>query len=138
MDKPFEDDGLFSWNELITNDFEKSFEFYSNFLNWKLIRVPGEGRGNKNYALISNENSSKPFAGIMEMPELMIENKVPVQWRTYITVKNIKQRINEAKENGAIILIEPIKINGVGTVATIKDKQGGVLCLIEYIDEPLR
>ncbi|MDC5851870.1 VOC family protein [Vibrio europaeus] len=130
MDKPFEDHGLFSWCELMTTDFEKSLEFYSNVLGWTLREVPG--RNQSRYALVMNENSSEPFAGILTMPEPLKERGVPSFWQAYVTVEDVDETLEKALENGAQVVVEPMDIERIGRIASFRDPLGSVLSVIKY------
>jgi len=130
MNNPFKDHGLFSWSELMTTDFDSSFSFYKELFNWKLKEVPG--RGDSRYALIINENSSEPFAGILSMPKAQEERGIPSHWQTYVTVDNVEQTIAKAKSLGAQIILSPMQIERVGTVAAIRDPQGAVVSIVKY------
>lgn len=130
MNNPFEDHGLFSWSELMTTDFDSSFSFYEKLFGWKLREVPG--RGNSRYALVINENSSEPFAGILSMPKALEGSGIPSYWQTYVTVDSVEKTIAKAKVLGAKIILEPMQIERVGTVATIKDPQDAVVSIIKY------
>ena len=92
MDKPFEDHGLFSWCELMTKDFDSSMAFYNKVLGWTLR----EARNNSRYALVMNENSSEPFAGLLTMPEQLEKSGAPSFWQAYVTVENVDQTLATA------------------------------------------
>ena len=130
MDKRFEDHGLLSWAELLTSDFEGSFAFYSELFGWSLQEVPG--RGESRYALILNENSSEPFAGILAMPKPLSDRSVPCHWQTYITVENVETTVEKAQALGAVVVLGPMEIERVGTIAAIRDPQGAVISVIKY------
>ena len=130
MNNPFVDHGLFSWSELMTTDFDSSFSFYEKLFGWKLREVPG--RGDSRYALIINESSSEPFAGILSMPKASEGHGIPSHWQTYVTVDSVEKTLVKAQNLGAQIILEPMKIERVGTVAAIKDPQGAVVSLVNY------
>ena len=130
MNNPCKDHGLFSWSELMTTDFDSSFSFYKALFNWKLKEVPG--RGDSRYALIINENSSEPFAGILSMPKAQEERGIPSHWQTYVTVDNVEETIVKAQKLGAQIILPAMKIARVGMVAAIKDPQGAVVSIVKY------
>ena len=131
MNSPFEDHGLFSWSELMTTDFDSSFSFYKELFNWRVKEVPG--RGDSRYALIINENSSEPFAGILSMPKAQEERGVPSHWQTYVTVNSVEETISKAQELGAQIVLQPMEIERVGTVAAIRDPLGAVVSIVKYV-----
>lgn len=130
MDKPFEDHGLFSWCELMTTDFDQSFEFYSKVLGWTLREVPG--RNGSRYALVMNENSSEPFAGILTMPEPLKQRGAPSFWQAYVTVDDVDTTLEKAQQNGAQVVLEPMDIERIGRIASFRDPQGGVMSVIKY------
>ena len=130
MNNPFEDNGLFSWSELMTTDLDSSFSFYKELFGWKLKEVPG--RGDSRYALIINENASEPFAGILSMPKAQADRGVPSHWQTYVTVDSVEETIIKAQSLGAEILLPPMQIERVGLIAAIRDPQGAVLSIVKY------
>ncbi|SON48809.1 VOC family protein [Vibrio tapetis] len=130
MDKPFEDHGLFSWSELMTTDFDQSLEFYTKVMGWSVREVPG--RNNSRYGLITNENSTEPFAGMLSMPEPLKARGIPSFWQAYVTVDDVEATLGSAVENGAEVVMPAMDIERIGRVASFRDAQGGVISIIKY------
>jgi len=130
MDKPFEDHGLFSWCELMTTDFDKSLAYYTKVLGWEVREVPG--RNNSRYALVTNDNSSEPFAGILTMPESLKARGVPSFWQSYVTVDNVEHTLELALANGGEVVLPAMDIERIGRIASFRDPQGGVISVIKY------
>jgi len=121
-----------SWNELMTTDFDKSVEFYKKTMDWTIRVVPG--RGGLRYALIIQNGENEPFAGIMEMPEILLNRQVPSHWISYITVENIQGATANAREAGATVVMEPTAIDRIGTIASLRDTTAAQISYIQYAD----
>ena len=127
MDDSYKTHGTFSWFELMSRDPAGSRSFYSQLLGWKLQDVPmGEGEP---YTVAGVGEDQ--VAGIMRMPEEVPE-VVPTHWGCYITVDDVDASSETAVRLGAVLLMQPTDIPGIGRFCTIKDPQGAVISLITY------
>ncbi|MCG9661538.1 VOC family protein [Vibrio mediterranei] len=126
MDKPFEDHGLFSWSELITPDFKQACRFYESMLGWKLKEVLG--RNGSRYALVTSDNATEPFAGILTVND----KDIRAHWRTYVTVDEVEAIVNKTELVGGLVLVPVTTIERVGKIAVIEDPCGAVISVIEY------
>ena len=66
------------------------------------------------------------------MPKVQEGRGIPSHWQTYVTVDNVEEIIDKAKSLGAQIILSPMQIERVGTVAAIKDPQGAVVSIVKY------
>lgn len=125
MDEKFLKHGSFCWFELMTTDVNGAKDFYKKLFGWETKDQPMD---KFTYTVVSANGDE--VAGIMTMPE--DSKDMPPTWGLYITVDNMDETINQAKELGGTILVEPRDIPEVGKFAVIQDPQGAWFAPIEY------
>lgn len=125
--KDHNQNGAFSWHELLTENVEAAKQFYSELLGWKTEDVPMES-GTYTIVKVSDEQ----VGGIMTMPPQAKELGAPPNWGTYITVDDVDATAARANELGATALVPPTDIPGVGRFSTIQDPQGAIVSIITY------
>lgn len=116
--------GVCSWRELLTDDLDKAKQFYQSLLGWEYQE--GEYNG-KQYLEIKHEG--RPIAGMYQKPA---DLQAPNHWMVYFTTSNIKETLEKAKAEQATPLFDPMSIDGVGQICTLKDPQGVYFSLVEY------
>jgi len=128
MSNRFETHGDFSWTELLTRDVEGSRKFYKDVLGWEMEDMPmKEGEP---YIVLKAGGQS--VGGIMPMPP-QVPSSVRPYWSTYVTVKDVDEVAGKARKMGAMILVPPTDIPGIGRFSTFSDPQGAVLSVITYL-----
>ena len=125
MDDKLLKHGSFCWFELMTTDVAGAKEFYKKLFGWEMKDQPMD---KMTYTVVSANGDE--VAGIMTMPE--DSKDMPPVWGIYITVNNIDETVNKAKDLGGTILVEPRDIPNVGKFAVIQDPQGAWFAPIEY------
>ena len=114
--------GAFSWHEYLAADMPSALNFYTQLLGLTTSEVPIPDGGM--YTLL--HSNSKHVAGIMASPP-----GVPAGWTYYVTVKDIRQLLEDNELN----LIFPLKDTMVGPIAGFLDPQGAHLAVIQYTNE---
>jgi predicted enzyme related to lactoylglutathione lyase len=109
----------FNWNELLTTDEKGAKTFYTKLFGWK-TKPFGQGM---DYTIF--EDAGKPVGGMMKCPM----PGVPPHWLAYVSVKDIKASTAKAKKLGAVVVVEPFPIPGVGQIAILQDPQGAAFGL---------
>jgi predicted enzyme related to lactoylglutathione lyase len=125
MDEKLMKHGAFGWFELMTTDVSAAKKFYSELFDWTTRDMPME---NMNYTVINVDNDD--VAGMMPMPPDNAE--MPPSWGIYITVKDVDQTANKAKDLGGKIMVEPTNIPEVGRFCVIQDPQGAWFAAMTY------
>ncbi len=120
--------GAFSWNELLTKDVAAAKEFYSQLLGWETEEMPME-EGTYTILKVGDEQ----VGGIMTMPPQAEQMGAPSYWGAYITVDDVDATAAKAQELGATTLVPPTDIPQVGRFSTIQDPQGAVISIIKYV-----
>lgn len=113
-DSPMKNPGHFSWNELISTDFEASKKFYSNLFGWKMEAFDA------NYSILKKGDDA--IGGMMKAPQ----PGVPTHWLPYITVEDVDAMAAQATKFGGKICAPPFDIPNVGRTAVLMDPQGAV------------
>jgi predicted enzyme related to lactoylglutathione lyase len=118
-------DGSFVWNELYTDDPDKSLAFYKTIGGFTVERMtsPGSGPGPDRYDVLKSEGKSR--AGVMKMAG------VPPMWMPYVKVSNADQTVERAKKLGATFKHPAETIPNVGRLAVMMDPQGAPLGILQ-------
>ncbi|WP_234859085.1 VOC family protein [Aquimarina aquimarini] len=109
------------FTDLSTYSPEKSISFYEKIFGWKYHK-------NDDYYIAYLNN--KIVAGLYDTPNKFKQMRMPHFWMTYFEVKNVEETVTKAKKSGGIIEISST-INGLGTIALIRDPQGAGFTIYE-------
>lgn len=126
MDEQFEQNGTFSWCELMTTDVEKAKAFYTKLFGWVAEDMPMPGMA---YTVV--KVGGKGVGGIMAMPP--DAKGTPPMWGAYVTVDDVDATARTAEQLGAKLLVPPRDIPEVGRFCVIQDPQGAVISAIHYV-----
>jgi uncharacterized protein len=118
-----EKEGEFCWNELVTPDFAKAFDFYAAIFGWKVVQDMDMGPAGT-YRLYGL--GDKQLGGIMNTPK---EYPVKTAWLHYAQVADVEAAVARAKKQGAKVLVGPLVVPGGGTIAQCVDPQGAAFAL---------
>lgn len=115
--------GIFSWNELLTQDPEGSLKFYGELFGWtsQTMEMP---TGTYHMVMAGD----RPVAGLVQPPKA----EVPTQWNSYVTVEDLDASIAKAEELGATICMPATEIPGKGRFSCLVDPQGAAISLWEF------
>jgi len=120
--------GLFSWNELMTDDMEDAMAFYGDLLGWRFEDWPHDSPGGR-YIVIKQDG--QPAGGMMAKPP-NAPAEVPCYWGAYITVTDVDAMAARVVELGGKVLHPPTDIPKTGRFCVIQDRQGAVIQLMAY------
>jgi uncharacterized protein len=107
------------WVELGTPDVEATASFYGDLLGWEVPELPssaelgGYRRAKKN---------GKDVAGVSPLQQ---EGQPPV-WSTYVSVADAAATLNAVREAGGQVIVEPLDVVGLGTMAVFTDPTGAI------------
>jgi predicted enzyme related to lactoylglutathione lyase len=125
-DDIYQTHGAFSWSELMTSDPKAACDFYGKLFGWK---VETSDMGTGPYHVLKVGETS--VGGIMGKPPGTPAD-MPSMWGCYVTVSNIAETLAAVKRLGGGVLMEPMEVKTVGTMAVIRDPQGAALSVIQY------
>lgn len=132
--------GTPSWLDLATTDPAAAERFYGELFGWSHKREPaGEGQFYSMQYL-----KGKAVAGIMELSNKQVEQGVPPNWTTYITVEDVDSTASKARNLGGAVIAEPFDVFDNGRMAVLQDPEGAVFSLwqpnkhigAELVNEP--
>ena len=72
-----------------------------------------------------------PAAGIMDLPQELIDQGVPAHWEAYFRVDDAKSVVEKATAQGGQVVFGPEVMPMVGTIAVFMDPQGAVFGIQE-------
>jgi predicted enzyme related to lactoylglutathione lyase len=114
------ENGAWSWNELMTPDVPKAAEFYNKVLGWT-SETHGEGAG----AYTEFKVNGQSIGGAMNPPM----PGIPTMWGIYFTVDDCDATVEKAKSLGGALFNGPMDIEP-GRFAVLADPQGAMFNVI--------
>jgi predicted enzyme related to lactoylglutathione lyase len=116
--------GRHSWNELMTTDYKRAFDFYRQVLGWEKIAEIDMGGG---MVYLEFGKNGKMYGGMYNrLPEMV---GVPPFWLPYINVQDAKKSTEIAKRAGATVVNGPMEIPGGGWITVMADPQGAAFAV---------
>jgi predicted enzyme related to lactoylglutathione lyase len=115
--------GRFSWNELMTSDHLRAFDFYRRIFGWDQVGEMDLG-GGAMYRMFGKGNAM--YGGMFTRPAEMA-NMHPF-WLCYIHVKSVPRSLDIATAAGAFVQRPPTDIPD-GVFAILGDPQGAGFAL---------
>jgi predicted enzyme related to lactoylglutathione lyase len=113
--------GTFSWAELATTDADAAKAFYSKLFGWDYDEdeVPGGG------GIYSMAKVEGKYVGAV------FQADGPARWNSYITVEDVSETVEKAREAGATVHADPFEVGESGRMAVLQDPTGGVFSVWE-------
>jgi len=108
--------------ELNTSDLAKAKQFYGSLFGWKLEEMPMPGGGGS-YTMINVGEGTG--GGMMSM----LPPGTPPHWLAYVGVDDVTASTARAKQLGATVLQDVMKVGDYGTMSVIKDPTGAVIAM---------
>jgi uncharacterized protein len=119
--------GEFCWTEIATNDLPQAKNFYSNVFGWNFKQGSTDEMEYPEFSV----GDEYPMGGMYAITKEMCgENLPPPHFMSYISVDNVDDSTNKAKELGGSVIKEPSEIPNVGRFSIVQDPTGGVVALI--------
>jgi predicted enzyme related to lactoylglutathione lyase len=115
--------GEFVWQDLMTEDPEKSRTFYEQLLGWTFERSERLG---KPYLIA--RTGSRPVAGIAQAERRRPGDPI-AQWVSYLSADNVDSAVARIAAAGGRVLVAPADTR-VGRVAIAVDAQGAQIGLV--------
>jgi predicted enzyme related to lactoylglutathione lyase len=112
--------GTPSWVELSgTPDVDAAEAFYRDLLGWEIPEQPNSAElGGYRRAQLGGRD----VAGVS--PKM--QDDQPTVWATYVSVEDAEATLAKVRDAGGGILVEPMDVMGMGTMAVFTDPTGAV------------
>jgi predicted enzyme related to lactoylglutathione lyase len=117
--------GSLTWTELMTNDPAKAREFYTSLFGWN-AQTQDMGMGME-YTVFTGPGGAMRGGMYQIRPEM---GAMPGNWTPYFAVEDADAAAEKAKQLGAVVMMEPQDIPGVGRFAMFRDPQGAMFYVI--------
>jgi len=118
-------EGVFVWDELLTNDVDVAKRFYAEIFGWGARDMEMGDAGS--YTIFATGDADR--AGCMKIQPGM---QAPPSWTVYIGTDDVDASAAKAKELGGTVIVEPTDIPGnVGRFAIVLDSTGAAFGLFK-------
>jgi len=124
------DPGTLSWNELNTRDVEGAKAFYGAVFGWGAQDNDLGDAG----TYTEWKRGEDAIGGMLNMTERGVPDMVPSHWQVYFAVEDTDATVEQAKQSGGGVMVEPIDIP-VGRFAILTDPHGASFAVIA-LNEP--
>ena len=121
--------GNVGWHELLTDDAEKAFEYYSKHYGWEKDMSHDMGP----MGVYQTFRMDKPMysGGMMGIHYPGIPEGTPKQWKFYFTVDDIEAAQQRVIDAGGTVLMPPMDVPGGSRVMQASDDQGCTFALMQ-------
>jgi predicted enzyme related to lactoylglutathione lyase len=137
--------GAFAWAELLTPEPRAAVGFFQQIFGHEVTEYPQDDGGTYTTLIVRGSE----VAGIAPVPgngeEAGTGDAEPGNepaaddaeararrgWQVYFGVSSVKEAVLAAVTAGAEVLVEPEFVEDAGSIATLKDPQGGVFSVLE-------
>ena len=116
--------GAFTWNELLTSDYEAAFRFYNELFGWKKVRELDMGPMGK-YLIYGLDD--REFGGMFNVPNA----GMPPSFCYYIHVDDLDAALARAVSKGATVMNGPMEVPGGARIVQLLDPQKAMFALHE-------
>lgn len=116
--------GAATWAELATRDLGKAERFYTGLMGWTADTFT---RGPVPYTLFLRDG--EPVAGMLRLSSAM--DGVPPHWMPFFAAGSVDEALRRAEELGAVRLVGPEPLAGMGRFATLQDPQGAAFSILQ-------
>jgi predicted enzyme related to lactoylglutathione lyase len=116
--------GSFTWNEIMTRDYDRAKAFYAAIFDYTFSEI-----GDENFQYATIDLDGRPVGGIGVLPD-EVPKEVPPHWRVYFAVDDADEALARAQSLGGVIL-RPAEDMPYGRWGDVSDGQGAMFSLIK-------
>jgi predicted enzyme related to lactoylglutathione lyase len=114
--------GCIVWHELVSSDPEASGNFYSAVFGFEVAQEQMD-----DLKATVFKQGDEMFGNILPKPS----PEAPDAWVIYIEVQNAQETADLAKKSGGSVIVKPMPLPPIGTVAWLADPTGAVFGIIQ-------
>jgi predicted enzyme related to lactoylglutathione lyase len=142
--------GAFAWAELLTPEPGAAIGFFQQLFGHEVTEYPQDDGGTYTTLMVNgsevagiapepsdDDEGAEQGVGAVEAAGQeaagpnSAEARASMGWQVYFGVSSVKEAVLAAVAAGAEVLVEPEFVEDGGTIATLKDPQGGVFSVLE-------
>ena len=132
----YNESGAFAWAELLTPEPQAAVGFFQQLFGHEVTEYPQDDGGTYTTLMVNGTE----VAGIAPAPDDEDDDGGETGetgetgsrgWQVYFGVSSVKEAVLSAVAAGAEVLVEPEFAEDGGSIATLKDPQGGVFSVLE-------
>jgi predicted enzyme related to lactoylglutathione lyase len=115
--------GEFAWHEMMADDPDAAFDFYSRLFGWTKTHAMDMGADGV-YQMYGR--GAFTYGGFGRRPE----GSPPTLWNSYIRVADLDASCDALKRNGGSILMGPHEVPNGDRIVVAVDNQGAMISLV--------
>ena len=119
--------GALTWAELLTPEPQAAVGFFQQLFGHEVTEYPQDDGGTYTTLMVDGTE----VAGIARVARRVRRTPSSPGWQVYFGVSDVAEAVRAAVAAGGVVLIEPEDGEEAGTIATLKDPQGGVFSVLE-------
>lgn len=119
--------GEMSWHELMSDDYEKAFDFYADLFGWEKATAVDMGPAGT-YQLFRRAGAGTDDGGMMNRPPEMPMSA----WMYYVNTADLDAAVATVKSEGGQVLHGPMAVPGGDRVCVCMDPQGAAFALHQF------
>lgn len=120
-----EEPGALAWVELLTPEPQAAVGSFQQLFGHEVTEYPQDDGGTYTTLMVDGTE----VAGIATVPQA--ERNLEPGWQLYFGVASVADAVAAARAAGGVVLVEPEAGEEAGSIATLRDPQGGVFNLLE-------
>jgi len=126
---------------ILTNDLQKSVEFYTDVLGFSVSRKIEMAEAGLSAVFVEKDGGriglmnykGKKIPKRSDIAKIKLgESSIPINDHLTFSVDDIEATTTELKEKGVVFNLEPIQVEGGIKVAMFKDPEGVLIELVEH------
>lgn len=121
----YNEPGALAWAELLTPEPQAAVAFFQQLFGHDVTEYPQDDGGTYTALMVNGAE----LAGIARVPG-DAQDTLETGWQVYFGVSDVAGAVAAAVAVGGVVLIEPEDVEEAGTIATLRDPQGGVFSLL--------
>jgi uncharacterized protein len=121
--------GNVGWHELLTDDAEKAFDYYSRHYGWQKDYAHDMGA----MGVYQTFKTDQPLytGGMMNRKGPGMPDNIPTHWQFYFTVEDLEAAQTRVTGAGGTVLMPPMDVPGGSRIMQAVDDQGGHFALMQ-------
>lgn len=123
--------GHFTWIELATTDLASAKAFYAETFGWTTTDVPAGPAGT--YTMGSLDG--RDLCGMYALADEQLQMGVPPHWMIYVAVEDTAKTVAKAKELGATVLVDTMRVMDKGIMAVFQSPTGEAFSVWQTLEE---